>query len=169
MPDLVVLIWFSFRSSIMGLALAVAWWLARGRSIRLPTGPTAAVAATAASLALACILYLNAAIGFSALRPPLSEHLPLWVFEMRILWALAIGIVAVGILAFPIVVHTPRDHASLTRRTPFTFGRRWWFAGITAILSTIVTVSILAGLASEPDEEGLWRNYTVDAGSSIPR
>ncbi|WP_010204144.1 hypothetical protein [Salinibacterium sp. PAMC 21357] len=167
MPDLVALIWFSFRSIIIGLALAVVWWLARGRKSRLPAGLTAAVTMTATSLALASILYLNAAIGFSVLRPPLSEHLPLWVFEMRILWALAIGILAVALLAIPIGAHTPRGHASLTRRTPFSFGRRRWFAGITTIVGTIVTVSALAGAASEPDEEGLWRNYTVDAGSSI--
>lgn len=167
MPDLVVLIWFSFRSIIIGLAIAVVWWLARGRTGRLPTGLTAAVTVTAASLALACLIYLNAAIGFMTLRPPLSEHLPLWVFEMRVLWALAIGILAVALLAIPIGAHTPRGHASLTRRTPFSFGLRWWFAGVTTIVGTIVTISVLAGMASEPDEEGLWRNYTVDAGSSI--
>ncbi|MBH0130182.1 hypothetical protein [Salinibacterium sp. NK8237] len=167
MPDLVILIWFSFRSIIIGLVLAVVWYLARGRAGRLPTGLTAAVTVTATSLALACLLYLNAAIGFPVLRPPLSEHLPLWVLEMSILWALAIGILAVALLAIPIGAHTPRGHASLTRRTPFSFGPRWWFAGISTIVGTIVTVSVLAGLASEPDEEGLWRNYTVDAGSSI--
>ncbi|MGV8858192.1 hypothetical protein [Rhodoglobus sp.] len=167
MPDFVVLIWFSFRSLIIGLALAVVWWLAQGRKSQLPTGLTAAVTATAASLALACILYLNAAIGFSVLRPPLSEQLPPWVFEMRILWALAVGTLAVALLAIPIGAHAPRGHASLTRRTPFSFGRRRWFAGLTAIVGAIVTISVLAGIASEPDEEGHWRNYTVDAGSSI--
>ncbi|MBH0109948.1 hypothetical protein I6E81_07195 [Salinibacterium sp. NG22] len=167
MPDFVVLIWFSFRSTIIGLALAVVWRLARGRKGRLPAGLTAVATVAATSLALACLIYLNAAIGFPLLRPPLSEHLPLWVFEMRVLWALGIGILAVALLAIPIGAHTPRGHASLTRRTPFSFGHRWWFAGITTIVGTIVTVSILAGLASEPDEDGLWRNYTVDAGSSI--
>jgi len=167
MPDLVVVIWLSFRSIIIGLVLAIAWWLARGRTSRLPTGLTAAVTVTAASLALAGLIYLNAAIGFPVLQPPLSEHLPLWVFEMRVLWALAIGTLAVALVATPSGAHTPRGHASLTRRTPFSFGRRWWFASVTTIVGTIVTVSVLAGVASEPDEEGLWRNYTVDAGSSI--
>jgi len=162
-----IVIWLSFRSIIIGFAAGMLWWLLRGRTARLQPGPAAMATVIAVSLALACITYLNLTFGYSVLHPPLSAHIPNWVLDVNNLWGLAIGIIAVALLAFPIRAHTSRGHASLTRRTPFSFGRRWWFAGLTTIVSTIVTVTVLAGLASEPDEDGRWRNFTVDAGSSL--
>ncbi|GAA1212970.1 hypothetical protein [Rhodoglobus aureus] len=167
MPYLVILIWFGFRTVLIGLAIGLIWWLVRGRKDRLPVGAVAFITLTAVGLALACIVFLSAAIGFPVLQPPLSDQIPQWVLEARITWSLAIGIGAAAILDFPLHAHTPRGQATLTQRTPFSFGHRWWFAGATTIIGTTVTVTVLAGLASEPDEEGLWRSFTIDAGTEI--
>jgi hypothetical protein len=167
MPDFVILIWLGFRTVIIGLAIGLVCWLVRGRKDRLPLGAVAATTLTAVGLALVCIIYLSAAFGFPVLQPPLSEYLPRWVFETRMSWSLALGLVAAAILIFPLRAPTSRGQATLTRRTLFSFGHRWWFAGATTIIGTIVTITILAGLASEPDEEGRWRTFTVDAGNEL--
>ncbi|MEL0625789.1 hypothetical protein V6245_02390 [Salinibacterium amurskyense] len=170
MSTLVIVLWYGLRTAIIGLAVALVWWVARGRTCQLPRGAVSTATIIAAAIALATMIYLlTAGIGFSIVQLPFADQIPYWVFERRISWPLVIGIIAIASLLFPFHAHTTRGQATLTRRTPFSFGRRWWFAGVTSIIGAIVTVTVLAGLASEPDFEGLWRAYTVDGanGSSF--
>jgi len=168
MSSLVIVLWFGLRTAIIGLALALLWWIARGRKTQLPRGAVASATLVSVGLALATMLCLLAAsVGFFIVRLPLADQMWYWVFERRISWSLALGIVAIAVLILPLHAHTPRGQATLIHRTPFSFGRRWWFGGATSIIGAIVTITVLAGLASEPDYEGLWRSFTVDGAGEL--
>ncbi|MBH0053049.1 hypothetical protein I6E74_02555 [Salinibacterium sp. SWN139] len=166
MTTLTFVLWFGLRTAIIGLAIAVAWWAIGGRKDRLPTGAVATATLSAAGLALVPMMYLLAAsVGFFGPRPLLVEQFWYWVFERRISWSLVLGAVAIAVLTVPIHTRVARGQATLTHRTPFSFGHRWWFGGTASIIGAIVTVTVLAGLASEPDPEGLWRSFTVEGAN----
>lgn len=84
---------------------------------------------------------------------------------MQYVLPLAAGIGAVIILAFPLTTHSPRGSADLTPRNPFSFGRKLWFIGSATVVGIILVVTVLAGLRSEPDDDGLWRSITVEFGT----
>ncbi|MDJ0349131.1 hypothetical protein [Cryobacterium sp. PH29-G1] len=52
----------------------------------------------------------------------------------------------------------------MARRTPFSFGRGWWFIGVIIIIGAVLALTVAAGMASEPDEQGFWRILVVDTG-----
>ncbi|GHD80900.1 hypothetical protein CLV85_0497 [Salinibacterium amurskyense] len=166
MSTLTFVLWFGLRTAIIGLAIAVVWWIARGRNDRLPRGTTATATLVAACLALTPMIYLLAtSVEFFGPRPLLVEQIWYWVFERRISWSLALGIAAIAVLIVPVHARFARGQATLTHRTLFSFGHRWWFGGTASIIGAIVTVTVLAGLASEPDSEGLWRSFTVEGAN----
>lgn len=158
------LVWLVFRSMIIGAVAGAVWWLVRGRNTRLPSGAVALLTVVGVGCALLADILGRLMIGPSTLRVPRPDDLARWLLEARFVVPLLLGLGSVIVLAFPLPARTPHGRADLVRRTPFTFGRLWWFIGATCIVGTVLTVTVLAGLASEPDEQGLWRLFVVETG-----
>lgn len=158
------LAWLLFRSMILGVVAGAAWWLIRGRTHRLPRGAVAVTTAVAAGTALLADFLARWMLGPSTMQLPRPDEVAVWLIDMRFALPLILGICAVIVLGFPLPAHTERGAADLSRRTLFSFVDRRWFGGISAIVGAIIAVTVGAGLASEPDEQGLWRLFVVDLG-----
>lgn len=157
--------WLVFRSMILGVVAGSVWWLIRGRTGRLPSGAVASLTAVGVGAALLVDVLVRLMVGgTSALRLPRPDELARWLVDARFVLPLLMGIGAVIILAFPLPTHASRGSASLSRRTPFSFGQGWWFIGAIIIVGAVLTVTVAAGMASEPDEQGFWRMLVVDTG-----
>ena len=89
-----------------------------------------------------------------------------WVTDGLLHYAvpLGAGVVAVLFLALPLGRWRPRGTATLARRTLTSFTKGWWLAAMVLVAGVIAIVSVLAGRASMPDEQGLYRYYQVDFG-----
>ena len=160
-----LLVWFVFRSMILGVLAGAAWWLIRGRTNRLPSGPVASLTAVGLGVALLVDILVRLMVGgTTALRLPRPDELARWLVDARFVLPLLLGIGAVIIVAFPLPTHASRGSANLARRTPFSFGRGWWFIGAIIIIGAVLAVTVAAGMASEPDEQGFWRLLVVDTG-----
>jgi hypothetical protein len=160
-----LLVWLVFRSMILGVLAGAVWWLIRGRTNRLQSGPVASLTAVGVSVALLADVLVRLMVGgTSALQLPRPDELALWLVDARFVLPLLFGISAVIILAFPLPTHASRGSASLARRTPFSYGREWWFIAVIIIVSALLIVTAAAGMASQPDEQGLWRILVVDTG-----
>lgn len=155
-----------FAAPLAGIALAVVWWAIRGRLAAL-TGAAAGFAAAAGLLAVLTDLGLRvhgaAPVLFGA--PP-SPDATVWLLDNRFLIPLVVGIVGLGILAFPISHRVGTGSADLTPRSPVSFARGWWFAVPAIALALTVAVALAAGAASERSADtGRYDQYTVDAGA----
>lgn len=160
-----LLLWLVFRSIILGVLAGAVWWLIRGRTNRLQSGPVASLTAVGVSVALLADVLVRLMVGgTSALRLPRPDELARWLVDARFVLPLLLGIGAAIILAFPLPTHTSRGSASLARRTPFSFGQGWWFIGAIIIVGAVLIVTVAAGMASQQDEQGFWRILVVDTG-----
>lgn len=150
---------------VAGVVLAVVGWLIRGRAAALPRG-----AAAAFSLAAALLLILAAVavrlMGTSILWP---FDLPggFWDFhrDHRFAVPLLLGILGLALLALPARSRRGRGTAGLAPRTPASFARRRWFAVPAVVLALILTATLIAGTASQPDPTtGRHTMYFVELG-----
>lgn len=95
-----------------------------------------------------------------------TSFLPLASGGWRYVTPLLGGLVGVLILTLPPIAHRSRGSAQLVRRTAFTFARRWWLILAGVLVATIILLSVAAGAASSPDEEGRYRLLAMDSGAA---
>lgn len=157
-----------FRPLILGLALGVVWWLwsrrARPFSVHGIMNRVLAVVAgfvpifgiTAERLTqVPSMMPTNlATIDFDVLR---GTH-----FALPVIF----GIISLIVLAFPARPRGGQGAATLTPRTPTSFGTRAWFIIPALVLFSIVILVVIAGLASQPDPvTGRYTTYFVELGA----
>lgn len=56
--------------------------------------------------------------------------------------------------------------ADLSPRSVWTFGTRWWFAGLFTLAGILAATVVLAGLASSVDDQGQYTMIVIDVGSA---
>lgn len=100
---------------------------------------------------------------FSSL--PAGPSVPVLV-EHRYVVPLLAGLVGVVLCLVPVVRRPTTGSADLSRRTPTTFAPRWWFAALAVVVAVLLLVTVLAGLASRPDEDGRYTMHHVDFGAA---
>lgn len=157
-----------FRPLLAGLFLGMLWWLWTRRA-----GLFGLHGAT--NRILAVIAGLLPIIGIAAERlTQLPGLMPLDLTSVDFdvlrgvyfVLPITLGIISVILLAFPIRPRSGHGAATLTPRTPASFGTRAWFVTPALTLVSIVVLTVIAGLASHPDSEtGRYTTYSVDLGA----
>lgn len=158
----------TYGSMIAGAILALAWWAIRGRKTRLPHGTASAFTA------IAGLLLVLLAISERSLGTPLlsAVDVPIefwfWYSDFRYTIPLLLGISGLLLLAVPIRARAGSGTAELTPRTPFSFTRKRWFVAPAVTVVLILVATVLAGAASQPDQEtGHYNMYFVDVGGQM--
>jgi len=148
-----------------GIVLVVVWWLIWGRKMGLPAS-TAGASALAAGLIL---LFVGVLVRLLAGPLALVLHIPTelwgWYSDYRFTYPLVLGIIGLVIVALPVQARSGRGTAELAPRTPLSYAKGWWLITPAVVLALIVTFTIAAGAASQPDEvTGRYTMYLVDLG-----
>ncbi|HIZ36254.1 MAG TPA: hypothetical protein H9815_10775 [Candidatus Ruania gallistercoris] len=146
------------------LVLAVLIWLRPGsRGERSPGAALRGWTIAAAAVPLLVVIGRQVlAIPLVTLRLPYpvpgSPAGPWFV------WPILLGLVALVLLLLPLPARRGQRTAELSRRTMWTFTSGRLFVSFVALLAVTVAVTVAAGLASEPDEGGRYRTYSVQNG-----
>lgn len=147
--------------ALLGLPLALlAWLVARARYRQSPVdslvrGWTLAGVLMAVALVIAdVLLFLPGG--------PLSRM----SLDTRFLTPLIAGLVIVIALQLPVMRPSVSGSAELSRRTLTSFGQRWWFVALGVLVVVVLAVTIAAGIASSPDDQGRYTTYWVDFGAA---
>jgi hypothetical protein len=148
-----------------GIVLVVVWWLIWGRKMGLPAG-TAGASALAAGLILLLVGVLVRLLGGPL---ALVLHIPTelwgWYSDYRFTYPLVLGILGLVIVALPVRARSVRGTAELAPRTPWSYAKGSWFITPAVVLALIVTFTVAAGAASQPEEAtGRYTVYWVDLG-----
>ena len=159
--------WFNFLVMgpfVAGIVLALVWRLTGGRKSGL----------LADGIGVSVVAGLVLVMGGAAVRLlagplPLTLNLPKefwdWYPDYGYASPMVLGIVGIVIVAFPVRARSGQGTAELAPRTPLSYARGWWFITPAAALALIITFSIAAGAASQPDEvTGRYTLYMVDLG-----
>ncbi|MEE6286430.1 hypothetical protein V2J52_02030 [Georgenia sp. MJ173] len=80
---------------------------------------------------------------------------------------LGAGIVAVVLLVLPAVRHDATGSADLSPRTLTSFTAPGLLVALPALAITVLVVSVLAGQASIPDDQGRYRSYEIEIGNGV--
>lgn len=154
---------------VAGLIVAVVWWLIRGRHTSLPRDTAGASSAGASPVTAGLILILGgiptlfmAGIQFFHLN--LANEYWEWHRDYRFTIPLLLGILGMAVLAFPIQPRGGQGSADLRPRTPVSFTSRFWLLTPAVVVVCILTLTIAAGSASDPDTTGRYNMYFVDMG-----
>lgn len=149
----------------VGIVLAFAWWLIWKRRAEVSMSGVGVFALAAGLIALLADVATRL-MGVPMLLPfEVSRTLWGWYSDYKYTIPLLVGILGVVLLTFPVRSHGGRGEAELARRTPASFARPEWFVapGVALVLVTVITV--LAGLASQPDPvTGRYTSYTMEVG-----
>ncbi|WP_163630730.1 hypothetical protein [Microbacterium sp. B35-04] len=161
-----MLIWV-LVAPLVGVVLAVAWWLIRRRSLR-PLGGAVAVftviAGTVGVLVEVSVRVLMAGPILAPFAP--SADFAVWYLDYRFTIPVAVGIVGVALLAFPIRSRQGAGVAELAPRGPLRFTRPRWFISPAIVLALVLLITILSGTASQPNPDtGRYDMYLVDLGT----
>lgn len=150
---------------LTGLIVGLAWWLPWGRKMGLPDGSNRLVSVMAGLLLVLGVL-AERLVGVPLILPfevPMAASA--WYIDFRFTVPLLLGILALALLVFPAQSRGGRGAATLSPRTPTSFGRRWWFAIPIVLVAFIVLFTIIAGAASSPDPTtGRYTMYFVEIG-----
>lgn len=158
-----------FGTLAAGIVLAVVWQLVRGRHAAFPLGPVAGFTLAAGLLALVGEVATRLMDVSSFLLPfELPPSIGLWYRDYHFTVSLLLGILGVALLAFPVRAHRGRGTAELARRSLMSFARARWFIVPGIVLALTLTLTLLAGAASQPDmATGRYTAYTVDVGRGV--
>ena len=149
MPWMLVVL---FGAPLAGVVLAVAWWLIRRRGVRALAGVVAVFTLVAGLVGVLADVLIRFAASVSLLLPIYpSIDLVVWYFDNRYIIPLAVGILGVVLLAFPIRSRRGAGVAELAPRGPFRFTRPLWLIAPGAVFALILLITILAGAVSQPD------------------
>lgn len=148
-----------------GIVLALAWWLTWGRKEGFPTGRVGASALAAGLILLLGGVVVRLLAGPLQLVLDVPSGLSGWYRDYGYAYPLVLGILGVVIVAFPVRARSGRGTAELAPRTPVSYARGWWFITPAVVLALIVTFTVAAGAASQPDQTtGRYTMYLLDLG-----
>ncbi|MFC7402415.1 hypothetical protein [Citricoccus sp. GCM10030269] len=159
--------WFMFlvfAPLVAGVILALVWWVLRGRASEQPDSRTRLI-----SLAAGLLLFLGG-LAERFLGSPILIRLDIpsvlmgWYADYHYIAPLVLGILGLALLAFPAHARPGQGTATLAPRTPTSFGRAWWFVTAGAVAGLVVLITVITGLASEPDSTGRYMVYSVEVG-----
>lgn len=146
------LMFLVFGAPLVGVVLAVVWWLVRRRGVRSLTGVVGMFTLLAGLLGVLADVLFRFAGSMSMLAPIYpSVELVIWYFDYRYIVPLVVGILGLVLLSFPIRSRRGRGVAELAPRGPFRFTRARWLIAPAAVLALILLITILAGTVSQPD------------------
>lgn len=117
-------------------------------------------------VALGCMIVFSAWSVFPWWVPELGWDGFLLLQLARYLAPLVLGVAALILLIVPAPDPGPSGTAALAPRTLMTFTSRAWLATMLCVLTGIGAITLLAGLASSPDENGRYTIYAVRASST---
>jgi len=154
-----------YGPSTLGLLLALAAWYAKRRS-HVPLPATARISTAAAMvITLACMIAFTAWGVFPTWMPPLGEDGFLVMALARNVVPLLLCAAVLLFLMPRIDAPSPRGSAELAPRTLVSFASRSWLVSAAAVTVGVIIVSILAGLASSPDDSGRYVMYGVEVSN----
>ncbi len=154
-----------FDFLLAGLVLALVWWLFSGRRKSLPDGSNRVIPALVGVLLILGVSAQRLAGATLILPFKVPREVTDWYMDDRFTGPLVLGILGLVFLAFPTKPRGGRGAATLTPRTPVSFGRWWWFAIPAVVVAFILLATIIAGIASSPDERtGRYTMYMVEIG-----
>lgn len=162
MIEFFFLVWGSL---LAGVVLAIGWWLFWGRRTRLSSGGVSVIFLVTGLLFVVAEIAVRLA-GTTMLLPiGLSGEFWEWYREYKFAVPLLLGILGMVLLAFPIKARSGNGAAALRPRTPLSFSRGRWFITPAATLMLILVITVIAGIASEPEHTtGQYTMYFVDLG-----
>lgn len=163
MPILLILV-----LAVIGVVIALLMIRLRPRPVpNLPRRVTAlAVVGIGLALTIEFVVLASGSwpfqsTGYAAPLRWLSDIPGEWQFTAPLLG----GVIASVLLSVPAPAHLRRDgSAALTRRTPFTFVSLPWLITTAALVTVAILLAVAGGLASQPDEKGLYTMWLQDAG-----
>ncbi|WP_300267588.1 hypothetical protein [Microbacterium sp.] len=161
--------WFFlvWGSLIAGLVLSFVWWLIWGRRTRLSAGSVGVISLAAGLLLVGAqaVVRLMGTGATTLLPSAISREFWDWYGDHRFAVPLLLGILGMVVLAFPIRARSGRGAAEIKPRTPVSFSRRRWFITPALTLAFILVLTVIAGMASQPDSTtGEYTMYFVDLG-----
>lgn len=146
---------------LIGLALALTWWLLVGRKSR-NAGRRVRNVLLRVGLLLVLVAIVLKLLGNQALLP---IEVSLWNNDWRFAAPLVLGLVAVVLLALPIRPSSRQGAVDLSRRTAFSFAERSWLVTTLILLALVLVTTMVSGFASSPDPvTGEYTHYDVDLG-----
>ncbi|WP_404433885.1 hypothetical protein LG299_05095 [Microbacterium lacus] len=161
-----MLIWV-LVAPLVGVVLAVAWWLMRRRNLHPLGGSVAVFTVVAGVVAVFVEVSVRVLMAGPVLMPfSPSAAFAVWYFDYRFTIPVAVGIVGVALLAFPIRSRRGAGVAELAPRGPLRFTRPRWFLAPAIVLAVVLLITILSGVASQPNPDtGRYDMYLVDLGT----
>jgi hypothetical protein len=161
-----IILLLQYGPAAIGLLLALGALFVHRRS--RANLPLAARISTAVGMviALGCMIAFTVWSVFPAWVPPLGDDGFLILQLARYLFPLILCAVALVFLIVPVPSRGPRGSAELAPRTFTTFASRRWLGSAAGVIVAIATLSVLAGLASSPDDAGRYVMFEVQASSS---
>lgn len=157
-------IWLMIWPALMSLAVAaLALFIARRSShdIVAARGRTALAAGTAAA-----VIVGYPAIDLLHLLFPLPRWTWSAVHDLRFSLPLVLGLIAVAVISLPRRRREESPGAHLAPRTWRSFLATWWLVACLAVFAVIVGLTLAAGFASQPDDQGRYTMYLVDFGAA---
>lgn len=155
-----------FGSFVAGLVLAVSWWVGVGRKRALPPGAVSCWTLAAGLFVLLGALALRVVDAGPILGVDLPAGLSSWYWDYRFAVLPAVGLVGSTFLLLPVRARGGRGTADLARRSFVSFVHARWFLAPAVVLSVIVLLTVVAGAASQPDDEtGRSTRYVVELGT----
>tara|TARA_B100000408_G_scaffold39494_3_gene29978 strand:+ start:4270 stop:5178 length:909 start_codon:yes stop_codon:yes gene_type:complete len=157
-----------FGPPLLGLTGALIWWAFRLRHHLALRRGFAVAAVLGALIGVVGDLVLRV-IGVPSLLP---FELPAGFWEayrdFRFLAPPLAGLLAVLVLAFPIVSRKASATAALTPRSPVTFIQGRWLVTPGILLAILVAIAVACGVVSEPDEmTGRYTMWMIEIGGEF--
>lgn len=148
---------------IVGLVVAVIAWIARRRDhVSLPLGLRVATLVVGVVALVATILF-DSWWAWPFWRPfPFSIDSWIVIRMVSLALPLVLALLIVLGLMWPVGRRIASGVADLSPRTITTFARPRWLGGLAAIVAAVVAVAVVAGTASQPDEQGRYLSYWVE-------
>lgn len=158
-----------FGGVILAAAIGITWWVSRGRTDVALAGTVRTLTTVAAGVPLVIFVAYRLWGGLPFLGVPVGPlpiELARFAIDSRYVLPLAAALPMLLLLAVPERAPRITGSAGISRRTIVSFvSRGWWIAGA-SVLAVIGLITLSAGIASSPDEEGHWRMFQIELGTT---
>ena len=150
---------------LVAAGIPVALWLFRSRRAIIPGSTVRTFTVIGSGIALVVMLGYSFLTfwPFWATSFPIDIFMAVW--DSRFTLPLVLGIIALALIAFPVRGSSAHGSAELSRRTPLSFARSWWFIASGVVILFAIALALAAGIASAPDDNGRYTMYFVHVGS----
>lgn len=148
--------------TLLGLLLGIGIWLSLRKQAVQPERPVRIAVGLAAVVLVVPILFALLLLLFPFSLGQIFSFRSEW----RFLLPLALGVIALVILIFPIRRRQGVGKAQQERRTPLSFagsGSLWMLVGLTVVS---VGAALFGGFLSRPDEAGNYTMFWVELGGT---